>query len=147
MNLKSRIKTAAAATSRAILSGQFNALVESVEATTFKSGAFGFKLVYVITDKAHKGRKIYENLVMNKADGTAIPFADEKLVRRLYGLGLSEDALETFNLPETSDETGDLETLNGRKVIITLEQEIRKDNGEASQKVKKVEQPKTAAAA
>jgi hypothetical protein len=145
--LKARLKAASAASKRPILMGQFYGVVEKFVAKTFKSGAFGFELTYALTDKGdNKGRKIFENIVMNKSDGSLIKFADEKLVRRLYSLGIGDAELESFNVPETSDEQGDLDKLHGVKVLLTLEQEIRRDNGEPSQKVKKVERPKLAAA-
>lgn len=140
MNLKNRLlqsaKTATEERTK-ILMGDFNAVLESVKSKTFKSGSFGFVFVYGITDQEAKGRKIYENIVLSKKDGSAVEYGDDRFIRRLYTLGIDDAALENFNIPENDTEQGDMPKLQGTKVIVTLERKL-KDDGTPEQNLKKV---------
>jgi len=137
MNLKDRL-TKASKERNQILMGEFTAVVESAKTKTFKSGSFGFVFIYGITDKESKGRKVYENLVLTDKDGKAVEYGDDRLLRRLYTLGIGDAELPNFALPENDTEEGDLPKLNGIKVILTLEKRINKGTGEGEQGLKKV---------
>jgi hypothetical protein len=141
MDIKKRLQKAAVeakSTRTQILMGEFKAVVEKVAAKTYKTGAFGFEFVFAITDKDAKGRKIYENIVMSDKNGEALKFSDERLVRRLYNLGVDDTALQTFDIPNNSDEKGSLPTLHGAQVILTLERGLNWKTQEPEQKLKRV---------
>jgi hypothetical protein len=118
------------------LSGTFNGLIETVVAKTFKSGSFGYEIAYKITDEDVKGRKVWESIPVRKADGSESPFAGEKLARRLSAFGISAKEMGAFELPDTDSETGDLDQLNGAKVVLKLERELY--NGKPTTRVKAV---------
>jgi hypothetical protein len=146
MNLKERLAKASVTAKeerQAILMGDFNAVVDKVTAKTFKSGSFGYVFVYAITDKEGKGRKVFENIVLTKADNTPVEYGDDRLLRRLFTLGIGDDKLGTFQLPEVDSEIGDLPKLNGIKVIISLERKLNSSTGVAEQNLKKVELAKS----
>ncbi len=141
MSIKDRLAKAAVTANEErnkILMGDFNAVVEKVQVKTFKSGSFGYVFIYAILDKEAKGRKVFENMVLTKSDGSPVPYGDDRLLRRLFSLGIGDSELINFKLPEVDTEIGDLPTLHGTKVVVTLERKLNSATNEPEQNLKKV---------
>lgn len=119
------------------LTGEFLAIVETIKTKTYSTGSFGYEIAYKLTDEDVKGRRVWENIIISKADGSPVGFSAEKLMKRLLAFGINNKALATFNLPETTDAASDLDTLQGSKVKLKLEREVRQ-NGQPGTKVKSV---------
>lgn len=149
-SLKSRIAEATKANAKKVasnantkttdyspLTGEFNAVLESAKPKVYFTGSFGYEFTFRLTDKEVAGRKIWENIILVKADGTPTSFSAEKLMRRLAAFSVTGKALETFALPESVTDNSDLDTLNGAQVILKLEREIS-SNGKPGTKVKAV---------
>jgi hypothetical protein len=123
-------------TEYAALEGKYAAIIEGAKAKVFKSGAFGYEFTYKLTQEDVKGRKIWDRIVVRRADGSQLPFAENKLIRVLTAAGLTNEQLETLELPEEADESGDLDQINGATVVLKLERGIF--NGKATTEVKAV---------
>lgn len=106
------------------LSGKFLAILDSAEAVVFKSGSFGLKLVYKLTAKDVKGRKIFDNVVLRGADGKPTKYGMDTVARRLKAFGISYEDMETFEIPDDDKSQGDLQELHGAKVVLKLERGI-----------------------
>lgn len=121
------------------LAGEYTAITKEIKAMVFKKGGFGLKFTYGLTSEAVKGRKISEYIQLRKADGTAQEYADERLISRFRAFGLTNEEIAAVDIPDSHTETGDLDTLLGKRVVLKLEQSSY--NGKPSTDVKGVYLP------
>jgi Protein of unknown function (DUF669) len=108
-----------------IAPGRYAAFIQAIKHGTFKTGSYGLTTTYVIEGGDFKNRKINDNLVLQKADGTAVKGADARLKRFLMAGGLSSEKINAFKGPRTEHELGDFKLLIQEPVTIVV-----KDDGE-----------------
>lgn len=108
-----------------IAPGRYSAFIQAIKHGTFKTGAYGLTTTFVIEGGEFKNRKINENLVLTKADGSAVKGANSRLKRFLMAGGLSLEKINAFKGPRTEHELGDFKLLIQEPVTIVV-----KDDGE-----------------
>lgn len=108
--------------SRPPIQGTFDAAIQTVVPTVFKSGGFGIKLTYFIQSEGDvKGRKVFENLVFVTGKGTLNDFGMDLFAARLTSLGLTNDEVLAFEIPQDDNDFGDIGKLIGKKLQITVD--------------------------
>lgn len=129
-----------------ITPGRYAAFLQAVKTTVFKTGSFGVTFTYIIEGTDFKNRKISDNLVLVKADGTPVTGANGRLKRNLMAYGLPLEKIESFKGPQNEHQLGDFALVLGQPVTIEV-----KDDGEyqgrPSRKVNGVYLRKVSAAA
>lgn len=103
------------------LEGRHEARIESAEPVIYKSGSFGITITFNVESKGNEGRKVYDRIVIRKADGTELSFAQERLNKRLAAAGFSDNEIADFTWPTDTDSFGDLPELVGAPVTLVLE--------------------------
>lgn len=105
--------------------GRYAAFVQEVKHGTFKTGSYGVTFKYVIEGGPFKNRKVTDNLVLTKSDGTAVKYADSRLKRALMAFGLPLEKINAFKGPRNEHDLGDFRLAIGAPVTI-----IVKDDGD-----------------
>ena|ERR1700692_2153298 len=113
------------APAKPLLPGRYAAYIQAIKHGTFKTGAYGITTTYVIEGGEFKNRKITENLVLTKGDGTPVKGADARLKRFLMAGGLSLEEIYAFKAPRNEHDLGSLAKVVSKPVTI-----IVKDDGE-----------------
>lgn len=98
---------------------RYDAIIESVTPTVYKTGGFGLKFKYAVNGQ--KGG-IYENVVLKKLsdDGILQPtkFGLSTLKHRLTAAGLTADEINQLTFPENIKNLGNLPDLSGARVTV-----------------------------
>lgn len=99
--------------------GEYEAYVFDVEATTFRSGNEGFSVTYNIAKGPHKGRKIYDNIVLTE--------------KAYWKLGQFWRAV-TGDTGEVEIDTNDVPSMVGRRVELDIGVEEQAYQGKTRQR-------------
>ena len=117
--------------------GRYAAFVKEIKHGTFKKGSYGLTVTYVIEEGAAKNRQIREYIVLTKADGTATPFGNRTMKRRLMSYGLSVEKINSFKAPRNEHDLGDFKLALSAPVTIIVAEDGEYE-GKPSRKVKAV---------
>jgi|SRR5271165_485431 len=120
-----------------IAPGTYSAFLQEVKHGTFKTGSYGMTFTFVIEGGENKNRKIREYLVLTKADGTAVQYANTRLKRRLLDFGLPLEKINAFKGPRNEHDLGDFRLTLGAPVTVIVA-DAGMYNGVPSRKVKAV---------
>lgn len=90
--------------------GIYEAAVQAVSLKKFNSGSKGLEITYLIESGEQKGKSIRDYIVVEKADGTAIPSGPAKVKKFLMSAGLTASEMKTFKYPvdEEGNPTGQM---------------------------------------
>ncbi len=100
--------------------GRHPGFLQEVKHGTFKTGSYGITFTYVIESGIAKNKKIRETLVLQKADKTAVPFAANRLKRRLMSLGMQVEKINSFKGPRNEHDLGDFKLVLGAPVTLIV---------------------------
>lgn len=103
-----------------IPTGRHSAFLQEVKHGSFKTGSYGVVFTYVFEGGEAKNRKIRETIVLTKANGEAVKFANNRLKRRLMSLGLPIEKINAFKGPRNEHDLGDFKLVLGAPVTVIV---------------------------
>src|SRR5271166_3520858 len=114
--------------------GRYAAFLQEAKPTTYKTGAFGIKTTYVIEEGEFKNRKITDNIILTKKDGSKTPYGANTLKKRLMAFGLPMEKILAFKGPRNEHDLGDFRLVLSAAVTIIVKAD-GEYNGRPSVKV------------
>jgi len=109
----------------ALEAGWYSAVINSVSGVFYKTGSFGIKFTYSITEGHFKNRKVFDNIVLRNAEGKTNEGGHTIFTKRLDAAGLTSSQIASFAIPKNGKEDGDLGLLKGQPVRLRIEQDNR----------------------
>jgi hypothetical protein len=110
--------------------GRHAAFLQEVKHGSFKTGSYGVTFTYVFESGEAKNRKIRETIVLSKADGTPVKFANSRLKRRLMSLGMAIEKINAFKGPRNEHDLGDFKLVLGAPVTLIISEDKDSRTGE-----------------
>lgn len=106
--------------------GQYEAMLSSVEAVTFKAGSKGLKVTYAITLNG-KVVTINDYFVIKLADGSSNPTGSASVKKLILECGTDVEKLATFKFPAfDSKALGDFKFILEAPLSITIKAQTQK---------------------
>lgn len=107
--------------------GRHSGFLQEVKHGTFKTGSYGVTFTYVFDEGEAKNKKIRETIVLQKADGTDVKYANSRLKRRLMSLGLAIEKINAFKGPRNEHDLGDFKLVIGAPVAVIVAEDKDRD--------------------
>lgn len=126
--------------------GKYEAYPSEATAKVYGTGAAGIAVTFTITSKELRGRKLRENFILVNKQGEQSKVGVSRFVRLLQAVGMGAPEINTFKIPSSEHDAGDLNLLINKDVQIQVKADGEYD-GKPRRKVAAVYPPKQATAA